>query len=53
MSKDASELKDTRMTGQAESSQRNLRDGFARLGGEQGLDEYEDQTHEEISDESG
>lgn len=42
MSKDMSELKDTRMTKGMESSQRSLRDGFARLGGEQGLDGYED-----------
>lgn len=42
MSKDASELKDARMRKGKESSQQSLRDGFARLGGEKGLDAYEE-----------
>lgn len=42
MSKDASELKDARMTRGKESSQRSLRDGYARLGDEQGLDDFEE-----------
>jgi len=42
MSKDMSELKDTRMTKGNDTGQRSLRHGFARLGGEQGLDGYED-----------
>lgn len=42
MSKDMSELKDARMTGGKESSQRSLRDGYARLGDEQSLDGFEE-----------
>lgn len=39
---EVSEIKDTRMTGGKESTQQSLRDGFARLGDEQSLDEFEE-----------
>lgn len=41
-SNEVSELKDTRMTKGKESSQRSLRDGYARLGDEQALDDFEE-----------